>query len=96
MPSPASFVYNDDMKTSNNNLPQHAITPPRHIIWSTDRIDLSNAFQRKQYIQQILTNGRSEDIKQLDINEVAQLLDKLHLPKVIYDLWKSFLEYRHA
>lgn len=78
-------------------LPYTEITPPpRHIVWSTDTVDLANPFQRKWYIQQVLINGRSQDIKTLDLNEVAQLLDEIHLPEKIRSLWEMFLESCHA
>jgi len=82
--------------TSKNILPYHKISPPRHIVWSTDTVDLSNPFQRKQYIQQVLTHGLAKDIKNLNLDEVAQLLDKLHLPEEIRSLWQTFLDLRHA
>ncbi len=81
------------MDTYENTLPYHKISPPRHIVWSTDIVDLSNPFERKQYIQQVLTHGRAEDIKNLDLDEVAQLLDELNLPKDVRSLWKVFLEW---
>lgn len=84
------------MKPLSNALPNHQISPPRHLIWSTDTVDLGNPFQRKEYIRQILTNGRAEDIKTLNLDEVAQLLDDLKLPSKIYDLWHTFLEYHDA
>ncbi len=84
------------MDAHKNTLPHYKISPPRHIVWSTDIVDLSNPFERKQYIQQVLTHGRAEDIKKLDLDEVAQLLDELNLPKDVRILWKAFLESRHA
>ena len=77
-------------------LPYSEITPPRHIVWSTDTVDLTNPFQRKLYIQQLLINGRSQDIKTLDIDEVAQLLDELDLPEKIRSLWEMFLGLHYA
>ncbi len=72
------------------------IKPPIHIVWSADEIDLSDPFQRKWYIKQILTHGRAEDIRSLDLDEVSQILDELNLPKHIYELWKDFLKDRNA
>ena len=73
------------------------IKPPRHIIWSTDEIDLEDSFQRRWYIRQVLLHGRAEDIRTLDLEEVARLLDQLHLPSDVYHLWKAFFEERrHA
>ena len=69
---------------------------PRHIVWSTDRIDLSDPFQRTWYLRQVLMHGRAEDIRALDLDEVARRLDDLDLPPAIYHLWRRFLETRHA
>ncbi|MGQ9600343.1 MAG: hypothetical protein ACUVWZ_13105 [Anaerolineae bacterium] len=68
------------------------VTPPRHIVWSTDSIDLSDPFQRKWYIRQVLLHGRAEDIRSLDLEEVARLLDELHLPPYLDRLWRTFLQ----
>ncbi len=67
------------------------IRPPRHIVWSTDTIDLDSPFQRRWYIRQVLLYGREEDIRQLDLKEVAALLDELNLPEHLYRLWKRYL-----
>jgi len=72
------------------------ITPPRHIAWSTDTVDLSDPFPRTWYIRQVLLHGRVEDIRTLDFAVVARLLDDLNLPDHIYDLWKRFLATRAA
>jgi hypothetical protein len=43
------------------------IKPKRYIVWSTDKeINLDDPSQRKWYIQQVLTYGRTEDIMELD------------------------------
>ena len=70
------------------------IHPPRHIVWSTDSVDLSDPFQRKWYVRQVLLHGRAEDIGVLDLGEVVALLDDLNLPPDLYRLWKTFLEMR--
>ena len=66
--------------------------PKRHIVWSTDTVDLSDPFQRRWYIQQILLHGRTEDIRTLNLEEVAQLLDDFSLPTHLRKLWKNFLK----
>jgi DNA topoisomerase IB len=71
-------------------------TLPRHLVWSTDTLDLSDPFQRTWYLRQVLMHGRAEDIRALDLDEVARRLDDLDLPPAIYDLWRCFLEMRHA
>jgi hypothetical protein len=72
------------------------ISPPRHIVWSTDHVDLDDPFQRKWYIRQVIEHGRAADIARLDLDEVAALLDELGLPEPLYSLWSRFLERRHA
>lgn len=71
-------------------------TPPRHIVWSSDTLDLSDPFQRTWYLRQVLMYGRAEDIRTLDLDEVARLLDELRLPPAVHNLWQRFLEARHA
>ena len=72
------------------------ISPPTHIAWSTDRVDLADPFQRKWYIHQIIEHGRAEDIAELDLDEVARLLEDLHLPPHLHSLWSRFLGPRHV
>ena len=73
------------------------IHPPHNIVWSTDAVDLSDPFQRKWYIRQVLLHGRAQDIRALDLEMVASLLEDLNLPPDLYRLWKTFLETRsHA
>lgn len=70
------------------------ITPPRHIVWSTDRVDLADPFQRRWYIRQVLLHGRTEDVRKLDLDEVASQLKDLNLPPHLHRLWRDFLEVR--
>ena len=70
--------------------------PPRHIVWSTDPLDLADPFQRRWYLRQVLMHGRSEDIRQLDLSEVERELDDLQLPDNLARLWKRFFEQRAA
>ncbi len=72
------------------------ISPPRHIVWSADTVDLGDPFQRRWYIRQVLLHGRAEDIRTLDLDEVEALLEDLDLPPHLYALWKMYLEHRHA
>lgn len=72
------------------------IHPPRHIVWSTDTLDLDDPFQCRWYLRQVLMHGRAADIRALDLDEVARQLDDLDLPPALYDLWKRFLETRRA
>ncbi len=73
------------------------IRPPRHIVWSTDTIDLDDPFQRRWTIRQVLLHGRAEDVRELELDDVARLLDDLDLPRPIHGLWAAYLERReHA
>ena len=68
--------------------------PPRHIVWSTDQLDLTDPYQRRWYLKQVLTHGRAADIRRLDLVEVRRELDALDLPADIHTLWSSFLNGR--
>jgi hypothetical protein len=72
------------------------ILAPRHIVWSTDRLDLADPFQRKWYIRQVIEHGKAEDVANLDLAEVARLLDELNLPPYLHSLWSRFLEPHHV
>lgn len=71
-------------------------TPPRYIVWSTDTLNLDDPFQRRWYVRQVLLHGRAQDIRTLNLDEVASLLDDLRLPPHLHSLWQSFLEARRA
>ncbi len=62
------------------------LRPPTYIVWSTDQVDLSDPFQRRWYLQQVLTHGRAEDIRTLDLDEIAAELDEMILPDVVVTL----------
>jgi hypothetical protein len=68
--------------------------PPRHIVWSTDKIDHADPFQHRWWLRQVLTHGRDEDIRVLDWDEIARELDALHLPQNLDRLWRRYLESR--
>jgi len=72
------------------------IHPPAYIVWSTDWIDLSDPFQRLWYIQQVLTQGRAEDIRALSIEDITNVLDEITLPEDVRNLWMRFLETHRA
>jgi hypothetical protein len=45
----------------------------------------------------VLLHGRAEDVRALDLDEVASQLDDLNLPPHMHRLWRRFLETRaHA
>ena len=66
--------------------------PPRHIVWSTTELDIDDPFQRQYYIRQVLLHGRAEDIRTLDLGEVARLLPELRLPTHVHSLWERYFE----
>jgi len=66
------------------------IKPKRYIVWSTDEIDLDDPWQRKRYIEDVLTYGRTEDIIELDLTEVRKILPELEVPKEVRRLWNDF------
>ena len=72
------------------------VHPPRHLVWSTDTIDLSDPFQNRWLLRQTLMRGRAEDVRALDLEEIRRELDQLNLPKEIESLWRRFLEYLDA
>ena len=68
--------------------------PKRYIVWSTKEIDPTSPFQRKWYVQQVLTHGRAEDVAVLDWEEVRELLPELHLPTDVKRLWETYFAQR--
>lgn len=64
----------------------------RYLVWSKKNIDLSDPFQRKWYIKQVLTKGRSEDVAELDWVEIKNILSEIILPKYVLKLWKDYFE----
>jgi hypothetical protein len=67
---------------------------PRYLVWSMDALDLADPFQRRWYLRQVLLHGLAEDIRRLDLDEVAKLLGELDLPRHIDRLWRSYLKER--
>lgn len=63
---------------------------PRHIVWSKKELDLSDPWQRRWFIQQVLIHGRAEDVAQLDWEEVRRLLPELDLPTEVRQLWEDY------
>lgn len=69
------------------------IKPKRYIIWSTNKeIDLDDPYQRKIYIEEVLSHGRTEDISELDWEEIKELLPQLNLPERIRKFWEDYFE----
>jgi len=69
------------------------IQPPRHIVWSTDKVNSHDPFQRRWLLRQILVYGLVDDIHKLDLDEIEREYDSLNLPKYIYSLWQRYFEY---
>ena len=82
------MLYNHLMKT--------IIHPPRHLAWSTAELNIADPFQRRWLLQQTLTHGTADDIRRLDLDEVAQQIDQLQLPADIERLWRTFLKTRYG
>lgn len=68
----------------------------RYIVWSKERLDLSDPWQQRWLIKQILLHGRSEDIAALDWEEIRQLLPQLDLPPEFRRLWEEYFAYERA
>ena len=68
----------------------------RYIVWSTDKLDLSDPFQKRWLLRQTLMHGTAQDIRKLKFDEIEKQLDSLDLPKEIDSLWRRYLEYSHA
>jgi len=68
----------------------------KHIVWFADieSLDFNKRQDKKWWIKQVLLNGRMEDIKDLDLNEVEKLLPELYLPKPIKKLWEDYFEWK--
>ena len=64
--------------------------PKRYIVWSKEKIDLRDPFQKKWYYQQVLMNGRAEDVAAIDWEEIKKYLPELNLPAHIKRVWESY------
>ncbi len=70
------------------------IRPKRYIVWSKKEVDISDPFQKKWYMKQVLTHGRTEDIVLLEWREIKAFLPELNLPKEIKRLWEDYFDVR--
>ena len=64
--------------------------PKRYIVWSKNQIDLEDPWQKKWYIQQVLSYGRSKDVAQLDWEEISLFLREISLPQEVRGLWEDY------
>ncbi len=63
----------------------------RYIVWQTNRdIDMSDPQQRQWYIEQVLSHGLTEDIVELNWDEIKKMLPELNLPDDISRLWRAY------
>jgi hypothetical protein len=67
------------------------IKPKKHIVWFHDReIDLSDPTEALRYYEQVLTHGRAEDIRELDLTDVRKYLPDMKLPRAVRHLWEDY------
>lgn len=67
------------------------IKPKRYIVWFHDRdIDLSNPGEALRYYEQVLTYGRAEDIRELDLSLIREYLPRMNLPRPVRRLWEDY------
>ena len=66
--------------------------PKRYIVWSKNEIDLADPWQRKWYIQQVLTYGRAEDVAQINWDEIGAFISELRLPQEVKGLWEDYFD----
>lgn len=64
--------------------------PKRYIVWSKNRIDLTDTWQKKWYIQQVLSYGRAEDVAKLNWEEIKIFLHEINLPQDVKRLWEGY------
>lgn len=62
--------------------------PKGYIVWSKRDLDLSDPWQRRWYLRQVLIHGRAEDVSALDWDQVRQILPDLDLPPEVRSLWE--------
>ncbi len=75
---------------------ERTVEPKRYIVWSKRELDLSDPWQRRWCLQQVLTRGRAEDVSALDWDEVRKALPELALPPEVRRLWTRVLAHHAA
>ncbi|MBM4386897.1 MAG: hypothetical protein FJ088_04105 [Deltaproteobacteria bacterium] len=70
----------------------------KHIVWFADpaKIDLSDAGNRRWWIEQVLLKGKMEDIRNLDFDEIERNLSEIFLPVDIRRLWEDYFEWKRT
>ena len=66
----------------------------RYLVWSKRDLDLTDLWQRRWFMQQVLTHGRAEDVAALDWQEIERALPELSLPSDVRRLWEHY--FRHV
>ncbi len=68
----------------------------KHIVWyaNLDKLDFSDPWVRKWWVEQVLIHGRMEEVAELDFREVEKLLPTLNLPKDVRGLWEDYFQRR--
>lgn len=84
------FKKQDD--TGNPGKETGTFKPKRYIVWSKDKIDLNDKWQKKWYIKQVLNYGKASDIKALNLSEVEMMLKDLNLTPEVKQLWESYFD----
>ena len=64
-----------------------AFQPPRHLVWSTDKIDPRDPFQKRWLLRQTLMYGTAQDIRLLELADIQENLESLNLPDEIESLF---------
>ena len=80
-------IEDSTMKTASG---AKEMTVERYIVWSKERLDPSDPWQRRWFIKQVLVHGRSEDIAALDWEKIRKLLPQLDLPSEFRRLWEEY------
>lgn len=70
----------------------------RHIYWGgkVREVDLSDPEQEKWWAEQVLQQGRLEDVRELGFDRIERLLPVLELPTHLRELWQDFFVRRAA
>ena len=84
--------YKNQGDTDNSDKEMDTFEPKRYIVWSKNKIDLNDHWQKKWYIKQVLNYGKASDIKALDLSEVEMMLKDLNLAPEVKQLWESYFD----
>lgn len=65
------------------------VRPLRHVMRSERGLDLSDPWQRRWYMKQMLVHTRAEGVARLHWEESGRLLPELDLPRGVCPLWEN-------